>query len=33
MQTWHIYMVLVCAAAFGLGYIAAWAMDQYRNNR
>jgi len=31
MQTWHIYMVLVCAAAFGVGYITAWVIDQYHD--
>lgn len=33
MEPWMVTMLLMCAAAALLGYIAAWALDEYRNNR
>jgi hypothetical protein len=31
VQPWMITMVLMCAAAFFLGYIAAWILDEWRD--
>lgn len=31
MQTWMWYMIMCCIAAFGVGYIAAWAIDEWKH--
>ena len=31
MPSWIPYMMVSCLAAFLIGYILAWAMDQWRD--
>jgi hypothetical protein len=33
MPMWVYYMVGVCIAAYGIGFIAAWAVDEWKRQR